>query len=163
MAHALVSGADASPSVNLRYEVDKDFIAHFGASKTIGCQNYNVPGSGFGAPTCNATGCNVTGPNPNLKPLDANNADLSAVWYFARRSVASINFFTLKISGYVKTVPINRNETIYLVDPIDNATKLFFINSSSQQSAKIEGRATYIRASDRMGIRLHLERDSRTN
>ena len=77
MAYALVSGADALSNVNLRYEVDKDLIARFSGSKTIGCQNYNVLGSGFGAPTCNATGCNVTGPNPNLKPLNANNADLS--------------------------------------------------------------------------------------
>ena len=130
---------DALPSVNLRFEVNKDLVARFGASKTIGRQNYNVLGSGFGAPTCNATGCNVTGPNPNLKPLYANNADVSLAWYFARRSVASINFFTSKISGYVKTGATNQNETIDLVDPIDNVTKPFFINSSSQQGAKIEG------------------------
>lgn len=130
---------DVLPSVNLRYEVDKNLIARFGASKTIGRQNYNVLGSGFGTPTCNATGCNVTGPNPNLKPLYANNLDVSLAWYFARRSVLSINAFRSKIDGYVKTGAANQNQTVDLVDPVDNVTKPFFINSSSQQGAKIEG------------------------
>ncbi len=130
---------DVLPSLNLRYEFAKDIIGRFGASKTIGRQNYNVLGAGFGTPTCNATGCNVTGPNPNLKPLYANNLDVSLAWYFARRSVASVNVFSSKISGYVKTGAINQNQTIDLVDPIDNVTKPFFINSSSQQGAKIDG------------------------
>lgn len=36
------------PSLNLRYELQKDMIARFGASRTIGRQNYNVLGTGFG-------------------------------------------------------------------------------------------------------------------
>lgn len=130
---------DALPSLNLRYELDKNLIARFGASKTIGRQNYNVLGSGFGTPSCTAAGCNVTGPNPNLKPLYAENIDASLAWYFARRSVASVNVFTSKISGYVKTGATNQGQTIDLVDPADNVTKPFNINSSSQQGAKIEG------------------------
>jgi iron complex outermembrane recepter protein len=130
---------DVLPSINLRAELHKDVIARFGASKTIGRQNYNVLGTGFGTPTCNAQGCNVTGPNPNLKPLYARNLDLSLAWYFARRSIASVNLFKSKIEGYVKTGANRQGETIDLVDPIDNTVKPFFINSSSQQGAEIQG------------------------
>ena len=68
----------------MRYEITDQLVARFGASKTIGRQNYNLLGSGFGTPTCNAQGCQVTGPNPDLKPLYAKNIDVSLGWYFAR-------------------------------------------------------------------------------
>lgn len=130
---------DALPSVNVRFEINPELIARFGVSKTIGRQNYNVLGTGFGTPSCTATGCNVTGPNPNLKPLYSDNADISLAWYFARRSILAANVFTSRISGYTKTGAVNQGQTIDLVDPTDNVTKPFFINSSSQQGAKIEG------------------------
>jgi len=130
---------DYLPSLNLRYKIEKNLILRAGMSRTIGRQNYNTLGSGFGTPSCTASGCNVTGPNPNLKPLYADNADLSLAWYFARRSLLAVNAYTSRIDGYVKTGAIRQGETIELVDPIDNVTKPFFINSSSQQSAKIEG------------------------
>jgi iron complex outermembrane receptor protein len=130
---------DLLPSINLRFELAPKWIARFGASKTIGRQNYNVLGSGFGAPTCNATGCSVTGPNPNLKPLYAVNVDYSLGWYFARRSLLLFNVFQSKIEGYVKTGANRQGETIDLLDPTDNVIKPFFINSSSQQRARIDG------------------------
>ena len=42
------------PSLNLRYELAKDMIARFGASKTISRQNYNILGAGYGTPSCDA-------------------------------------------------------------------------------------------------------------
>ena len=131
---------DLLPSLNLRYELQPKLIARLGLNRTIGRQNYNVIGAGFGTPTCSGTvGCTVTGPNPNLKPLNANNADLSLAWYFAPRSVALVNLYKSNISGYVKTGTNNLGETVDLVDPVDNVTKPFFILSSSQQGARIEG------------------------
>ncbi len=130
---------DLLPSVNLRFELAPNWIARFGASQTVGRQNYNAYGSGFGTPSCTAAGCTVTGPNPNLKPLSARNVDLSLGWYFARRSLAMINIYQSKIEGYTKTGAIRQGETIDLLDPTDNVIKPFFINSSSQQRARIDG------------------------
>ena len=123
------------PSMNLRYEMDKDMIVRFGASKTIGRQNYNVLGAGFGTPVCDANGCRVTGPNPDLKPLTAKNVDLSWAWYFARRSLVAVNVFHSKIDGYVKTGATGTS-TVDLLDPRDQTVKTFAINSSSQQGAQ---------------------------
>jgi iron complex outermembrane recepter protein len=130
---------DVLPSLNLRYELDKNLVARLGASKTIGRQNYNLLGAGFGTPSCTAAGCQVTGPNPDLKPLYAKNIDLSLGWYFARRSLLMVNLFRSNIDGYAKTGAVNQGVTIDLVDPSDNVTKPFFINSSSQQKAAIQG------------------------
>jgi iron complex outermembrane recepter protein len=130
---------DILPSLNLRYEFSKDVVGRFGASKTIGRQNYNLLGAGFGTPSCTAAGCQVTGPNPDLKPLYAKNIDVSLGWYFARRSLLMVNVFRSNIDGYAKTGAVNQGATIDLVDPSDNVTKPFFINSSSQQTASIQG------------------------
>ncbi len=127
------------PSVNLRYEVRPQMVARFGASRTIGRQNYNALGSGFGTPSCTAGGCTVTGPNPGLRPLTSDNVDLSWSWYFAPRSLVAIDVFHSSIDGYVKTGTVTQGETVQLVDPRDNTVKTFFVNSSSQQGARING------------------------
>lgn len=65
------------PSLNLRYELTKDMIARFGASKTLGRQNYNLLGAGYTGASCLVTGCGVAGPNPSLGPMVAKNVDAS--------------------------------------------------------------------------------------
>ena len=126
------------PSLNLRYEIDPTMVARFGASRTIGRQNYNVLGSGFGTPTCTASGCTVTGPNPDLRPLTSDNVDVAWAWYFKPRAMFSVDLFHSKIDGYVKTGTTGQT-TVDLVDPRDSIVKPFFVNSSSQQGAKISG------------------------
>ncbi len=127
------------PSLNMRVELQKDLVTRLGASRTIGRQNYNRLGSGFGMPACTASGCTVSGPDPDLTPLKANNVDLAVEWYFARRSIAALNVFASNISGYQKAGMVRQEDTIDLLDPLDNVVKPFFITSSSQQGAKIRG------------------------
>ena len=126
------------PSLNLRYEISKDMIARFGASKTIGRQNYNITGGGYGAPSCKDGACTVTGPNPNLKPLTAKNLDASWAWYFAPRSMVGVNVFYSDIDGYVKT-GVAGTDTVDLLDPLDSMVKPFAVNTASQQGARIGG------------------------
>jgi iron complex outermembrane receptor protein len=126
------------PSLNLRYEVEKDMLVRFGASRTIGRQNYNIVGAGFGTPGCDAQGCKVTGPNPDLKPLTADNLDLSWAWYFADRSLVSANLFYSRIQGYAKT-GTSGGATIDLWDSASQSLKTYAVNTSSQQGAHIGG------------------------
>jgi iron complex outermembrane receptor protein len=126
------------PSVNLRYEMSKDMIARFGASRTIGRQNYNILGAGLGTPTCDAQGCHVTGPNPDLKPLSSDNLDLSWAWYFAPRSMVAANVFYSRINGYPKT-GTSGGATVDLWDSLAQAMKTYAIQTSSQQGAHISG------------------------
>jgi iron complex outermembrane receptor protein len=126
------------PSLNLRYELTKDMIARFGASRTIGRQNYNMEGAGFGTPTCDAAGCHVTGPNPDLKPLTADNLDASWAWYFATRSMVGVSVFYSKIDGYAKTGTTG-GTTVDLWDSLSQGMKTYAVNTSSQQGAHIAG------------------------
>ncbi|MDY0744849.1 TonB-dependent receptor [Paucibacter sp. R3-3] len=128
------------PSFNLRMEVAKDVIGRVGLSETIGRQNYNLYGATFGTPTCDGSGnCSVTGPNPDLKPLTARNLDLSVAWFFARRSMVSVSLFDSLIDGYAKTGAIKQGVTVDLIDPTTGATKTYFVNTSTQQKARIRG------------------------
>lgn len=130
---------NALPSMNLRYEIQPEMIARFGLSRTIGRQNYNVLGAGFGTPSCDASGCIVSGPNPDLKPLTSDNIDLAWSWYFKPRSLISVDLFHSRIAGYVKTGANPSGATVQLQDPRDQIVKTFSINSSGQQGAKISG------------------------
>ena len=127
------------PSMNLRVELTDTLIGRFGFSQTLGRQNYNVYGSGFTAQACGVAGCTVNGPNPDLKPMTATNTDVSLAWYFARRSIVSVSLFDSLIKGYAKTGAVKQDATVDLVDPIGSVTRTYFINTSSQQNARIQG------------------------
>lgn len=127
------------PSLNLRYELSSRLIGRLGLSRTLGRQNYNLYGSGFSNQACGPAGCTVTGPNPNLAPMTANNADVSLAWYFAKRSILAVNLFSSRLHGYPKTGAVQQNSTVDLVDPQDNKVKTYFINTASQQKARIHG------------------------
>ena len=127
------------PSMNLRVELAPKLIGRFGASETLGRQNYNLYGQGFTGQACPASGCTVTGPNPNLKPMTATNLDASVAWFFSRRSLAQISVYDSKIKGYPKTGAIKQDVTVDLIDPVSNQVRTYFINTASQQKAKIRG------------------------
>ena len=112
-----------------------------GLSRTIGRQNYNVWAQGVTSPTCNAsTGlCTVVGPNPNLKPLKADNVDLNWQWYFAPRALVSAGLFASRIDGYTKFGGLRQDSTIELLDPSTDTFKTYYVISAGQQKARVEG------------------------
>jgi iron complex outermembrane receptor protein len=126
------------PSLNLRYELSKDMIARFGASETISRQNYNIEAGALGTPTCDAQGCHVTGPNPDMKPMISKNLDGSWAYYFAPRSMVAVDLFYSKIDGYPKTGTTG-GATIDLYDNASQSMKTYAVNTSSQQGAHIAG------------------------
>ncbi len=132
------------PSLNLRWALNSELIARFGASQTIGRQNYNIYGAGYGAPSTNCASqnvCTVTGPNPTLEPQTAVNSDVSLAWFFARRSLVQISLFDSLIRGYPKTGPIQEGVTVDLADPTDanNTVRTYNVLTASQQKARIQG------------------------
>jgi iron complex outermembrane receptor protein len=127
------------PSLNLRWELDKNLIGRLGVSKTIGRQNYNLYGANFTGATCTSDGCQVTGPNPDLKPMTSQNVDVSLAWYFARRSLLSVSFFNSRIDGYAKTGAVKSGASVDLYDSSTGTFRNYLINTSTQQVARIKG------------------------
>ncbi len=127
------------PSLNLRLDLTPQVVGRLGLSRTLGRQNYNLYGAGYTGQTCAVAGCTVNGPNPDLKPMTADNVDASVSWYFARRSVVGVTLFGSKIKGVPKTGVASSGVTVDIVDPVTNQTRSYAVLTSSQQDARTHG------------------------
>ncbi|AEK62815.1 N-acetylglucosamine-regulated TonB-dependent outer membrane receptor [Collimonas fungivorans Ter331] len=117
---------DVLPSANLKFDLSKDVIARFAASKTMTRPDYSALSGQVvlsPPPTFGAVGSGTAG-NPNLKPITSNNFDASLEWYFAPRSLVSASIFNMNLTSYVGlgtvtksyVTSINSHPTDFLAD-----------------------------------------------
>lgn len=105
------SYVDVLPSMNLKFDLSKDVIARFAASKTMTRPDYSAlagqvtltPPAQFGSIGSG------TGGNPDLKPITSNNFDASLEWYFAPRSLVSASIFNMNLTSYVGLGSVTRS------------------------------------------------------
>jgi TonB-dependent receptor len=94
------------PSLNLRYRLNSELQFRFAASKGIvrpelswlSAYTTLSAGQNTGDFTLNPTG---QGGTPNLKPIEANQYDLTAEWYFAPTSSLTLAIFQKDLSNYI--------------------------------------------------------------
>jgi TonB-dependent receptor len=102
--------ADTLPSMNIAYEVAKDFIVRVGASKVMArpllgnlaptitaISVPNAPPGGSGVAT-------LTIGNPYLKPFRGVNYDMSLEWYFNEGGLLSGAYFRKDIDSFPQTI-----------------------------------------------------------
>ncbi len=94
---------DVLPSLNLRFDVQKDLVARIAVSKTMTRPDFGALASAISlSPPSTATGTGSgSGANPNLKPIRSNNLDASLEWYFAPRSLVSGSLYYMDLTSYV--------------------------------------------------------------
>ena len=100
------------PSLNLRLKWSDQLQFRFAASKGIvrpelaWLSPYSTIGAGF---TFNSAGALTdytltgTGGNPNLKPIEANQYDLTAEWYFSPTGSFTVDLFKKDLENYIYT------------------------------------------------------------
>jgi TonB-dependent receptor len=113
--YAVTGGTDYTdvlPSLNIRLKYSDQLQFRFAASKAMvrpemsWLAPYTTLGSSFTIDTAGLltnyayTG---TGGNPNLKPVEANQYDLTAEWYFAPTSSLTIAIFRKDMENYIYT------------------------------------------------------------
>jgi len=91
---------DWLPSLNMRWDIDSKLIARAALTRSLGRANYNELAGAVNLDDLRGTGSSG---NPKLKPITANNADLTLAWYFAPRAMVSAGVFTQHLQNYVKT------------------------------------------------------------
>ncbi|MEW6766277.1 MAG: TonB-dependent receptor [Pseudomonadota bacterium] len=97
---------DALPSLNLRYELDKDLLLRAGLSKTLSRPNFDQLSPSLMllrnslAPSLNQ---GMAG-NPELKPVRSDNLDLALERYFSKTASAHLTGFVKKVDGFVGTL-----------------------------------------------------------
>lgn len=88
---------DILPSLNLRYEVNKDLVARVAISKTMARPDFGR----LAGLNLNDTSLSGSGGNPYIKPIRSTNFDAGLEWYFAPRAMASIGLYSMDLDSYV--------------------------------------------------------------
>lgn len=147
------SYSDWLPSLNLVYDLDRNTLLRFAASKAITRPNYDNMFAGA------TLGWNDTVPNnetvnygtPSLKPMSAKQFDLGIEYYYGRGNLVSATLFHKKIDNFISTAT-QVNQKIGLISPdtgLDNWTINRYINAGG---GKITGLETQINHSFNNGF-----------
>ncbi len=86
------------PSINFAYDYSDDIIIRAAASSVMSRVNYNDLKPGL---AIDANFGSATGGNPNLKPYEADQADIGVEYYFTEASLFSAAVFVKKIDNVV--------------------------------------------------------------
>ncbi len=123
---------DYLPSANLRWNMGSGLISRLSVSRTLGRPNY---GELAGSVVLNNTLLTGTGGNPNLKPITADNVDVSLAWYTGPRSYISAGLFSQNFKNYVKvgTAPVE------LINIDTGLPAIYTVTSRIGKSAKLKG------------------------
>lgn len=113
------------PNVDFQLDITDNIVGRASYSKTIGRVAY---GSLFASTTANAPnrptalGGQVTGnsQNPALLPLESDNFDISAEWYYGDASYVSIGYFDKRVKNFIGNGVVDRN-LFGLRDPASGA------------------------------------------
>jgi len=92
---------DWLPSATIRYEAQPNLLVRAGVFRSV-----VRPGIGKIAPRFVVEDDEAEFGNPNLKPYDAWNFDLSTEWYFAKEAVLSGGVFYKKVKNFIVDVTV---------------------------------------------------------
>lgn len=92
------------PSINTKLFLTDAVIARLNYSKTLTRPNFADlnPGVALDTVVSNTTGLTGFGGNPNLQPVESDNFDLAAEWYFSADGFLTATYFYRKFKGYVQ-------------------------------------------------------------
>jgi TonB-dependent receptor len=99
------------PSMNLALDVRDDVVARFSAGRSMtrpGLSSLNISGPVFGYTT--RTVGNIG--NPDLKPYESNDMDVSLEWYLGKEGLISVGVFNKDIIRSLKTEVVTK-----MIDP----------------------------------------------
>ena len=95
------------PNLDLTWHLRDDMILRGSYSQTIGRPGWaDIQGGRTLDQIVRVDGGTGSQGDPNLKPLLSDNFDLSAEWYFAESSYASVGYFRKNIKNYIGTEQI---------------------------------------------------------
>lgn len=110
------------PNVDLSVDLRDDMKARFSYSQTIGRPNWSDlnPALGVGGQIRFDGGGGGSG-DPNLKPLESDNYDLSYEWYYDEGSYVSLGYFYKKIDNFIANQSIRQTPFPDLTTPAGGA------------------------------------------
>ncbi|MFT4248430.1 MAG: TonB-dependent receptor [Pseudomonas sp.] len=160
------------PSFNLIRELGEDVILRMSAAKVIARPRFSQLG---GSVSVDDTSLSGSMGNPNLRPYESTNYDLSGEWYFSQEGLLGLELFHRDISTYIITTSVEKQYTnpstgvsgVYTFTLPENAAdaKVDGASLAYQQSYGLgfglQANYTYARANTSNGYNMpYLSRDS---
>ncbi len=113
------------PSLDFEVNATDDMVARFSFSKTIARPSYGdmfltTSVGGPGRPTYFGTNASGSQGNPDLKPLESDNFDVSWEWYYKKDSYVSVGYYTKNVTNFVGSGVVTKN-LFGLRDPTSGA------------------------------------------
>jgi len=99
------------PSFNVAFDATDDLVLRAAASRTMTRASLSSLAPSKSYSDVNFT---VSGGNSQLEPLESDNIDLSASWYFAEQAVISVAWFHKKVKSFISSP--STEEPLRLVD-----------------------------------------------
>ena len=126
------------PNVDFNIEFKDDMLFRASYSETIGRPSYTaIQGGVTVAGPCRSDGCDAFSGNPNLKPLESQNFDLSFEWYFDEASYAAIGWFKKDTKNFLGS---SRNSVVLfpeLTNPAQGGLAAQAAAATGSQSAGV--------------------------
>jgi iron complex outermembrane receptor protein len=111
---------DFLPSANLKWDISPDLVGRFAASQTMARPDYSAlaASTSLGAPPPTPTSPpgSATGSNPNLKPVISTDLDAGLEWYFAPKSLLSVDAFFMNLHDYISYGTVHATYTNFNVN-----------------------------------------------
>jgi iron complex outermembrane recepter protein len=121
------------PAFNVAYSVTPDIVVRGAAAQVIARPRYGQLAGAFSRDDNQHT---AGGGNPNLKPYEALNLELSAEWYFAPGAMVAAEVFHRDISSYV----VSKTTDMQLFNPNTQRNETYSVTSPiNAQDAKVNG------------------------
>jgi len=135
------SYTDALPSLNLRYDVSKDVVARFGASKTMTRPDYAALAGALNlSPPATSTDTGSgNGSNPDLKPVRSTNLDAAIEWYHAPRALLSAGLFYMNLESYVSLGQVKRQYTTFDKDHVNGYLANYVLSVPVNAKGTVKG------------------------
>jgi TonB-dependent receptor len=126
------------PNLDFNIEFIDDVLFRASYSETIGRPGYDsIQGGVTVAGPCRVDGCDAFSGNPNLKPLESQNFDVSFEWYFDEASYAAIGWFKKDTKNFLGS---ERNSVVLfpeLTNPAQGGLAAQAAAATGSQSATI--------------------------
>ncbi|MGR4863308.1 TonB-dependent receptor [Caulobacter sp. LARHSG274] len=121
------------PSFNVAYSVTPDVVVRGAIAKVIARPRYGELAGSFSRSDTFHT---ASGGNPNLKPYEALNLELSGEWYFRPGALVSAEVFHRDISSYI----VSKTTDMSLFNPNTQQNETYSVSSPvNAQDAKVTG------------------------
>lgn len=137
------SYTDFFPGMNLRYDINENFVVRGAMTRAIGRPNYESLAPFVQIEGANSIEPSVTMGNPELKPLYSSNFDLSLEYYVGNRGVLAAAVFHKIISNPIYEVTRTDQDGVFGGIALTGAEVSTWTNARSANVSGLELNAQY--------------------